>query len=602
MQTITFYSYKGGVGRTLVVANVARYLAQFGQKVIAMDLDLEAPGLHYKLLPIAPDQDATPTRGLVDYVHAFVDKGGLPDHIEDYLVQVPLGPGIAGQVHLMPAGAVPSPDYWHKLARLDWHELFYSDDAQGIPLFLEIKERIRAAYEPAFLLVDARTGITEIGGVATTVLPDQLVCLLLNNRENLEGARAVLRGIRTVPRPPGAATAVKVIPVLSRLPARRKPEHEQQVIAEVTAFLNAPATHLEDTLELPEPLLLHVDRDLEIRERLLIATPEEGRGSVLLGDYLLLFEQLIPRELILAKPQLDLLIAHAKDALTDEPDGAQLELENLARFTDHADVYSELLRLYKLRSIFGPRVLAAAERLWSLVRDPYDPMLWYAVKTGFHTVIPFSMGQSPSLAFLEAVWRANGSDDMEIAKELAAGFATAEYDSHAADILIELGEHADPDETTVAWCVELLAWSERWDSAQVVIERYADQFGKSGRLLEAWARLVLSRSDAEVPPALGRCLEEIAAEDPIIALNLAKRAGRKLAPTLAGDIELQILAVALSDEAPTKRMRDLRSWFDQAGRVDEFDAHLRSLLGNEADGLRAVLTSRSATYQKITER
>ena len=325
MQTITFYSYKGGVGRTLVVANVAFYLAQFGQKVVAMDLDLEAPGLHYKLLPTAADQDVTPARGLVDYLHAFIDQGELPDRIEDYLVQVPLRPSIAGQVHLMAAGAVPSPDYWHKLARINWHELFYSDDAQGIPLFLEIKERIRAAYEPDFLLIDARTGITEIGGVATTVLPDQLVCLLLNNRENLEGARAVLRGIRNVPRPPGAAPQVQVIPVLSRLPTREKPEDEQEVIAEVTAFLNAPTERLEDTLELPEPFVLHTDSGIEWQERLLVTIPDERRESALLLDYLRLFARMIPAQVREAQPRA--IVAEASHMTAkDLGNAAEMEL------------------------------------------------------------------------------------------------------------------------------------------------------------------------------------------------------------------------------------------------------------------------------------
>ena len=30
MQTITFYSYKGGTGRSLLVANAAKYLNRFG--------------------------------------------------------------------------------------------------------------------------------------------------------------------------------------------------------------------------------------------------------------------------------------------------------------------------------------------------------------------------------------------------------------------------------------------------------------------------------------------------------------------------------------------------------------------------------------------
>src|SRR3989304_1465582 len=42
---ITFYSYKGGVGRTLLAANMAVALARRG-KTLIWDLDAEAPGLH----------------------------------------------------------------------------------------------------------------------------------------------------------------------------------------------------------------------------------------------------------------------------------------------------------------------------------------------------------------------------------------------------------------------------------------------------------------------------------------------------------------------------------------------------------------------------
>ncbi len=45
-QVITFYSYKGGVGRSMALANVAVLLAQQKKKVLAIDFDLEAPGLH----------------------------------------------------------------------------------------------------------------------------------------------------------------------------------------------------------------------------------------------------------------------------------------------------------------------------------------------------------------------------------------------------------------------------------------------------------------------------------------------------------------------------------------------------------------------------
>ena len=45
-QVVTFYSYKGGTGRTMALANVAWILAANGREVLALDWDLESPGLH----------------------------------------------------------------------------------------------------------------------------------------------------------------------------------------------------------------------------------------------------------------------------------------------------------------------------------------------------------------------------------------------------------------------------------------------------------------------------------------------------------------------------------------------------------------------------
>src|SRR5438309_3905571 len=44
---VTFYSFKGGVGRTMALANIAVLLARRGLRVLAVDWDLEAPGLHH---------------------------------------------------------------------------------------------------------------------------------------------------------------------------------------------------------------------------------------------------------------------------------------------------------------------------------------------------------------------------------------------------------------------------------------------------------------------------------------------------------------------------------------------------------------------------
>lgn len=291
MQTLTFYSYKGGVGRTLMVANMARYLASFGKKVLAVDFDLEAPGLHYKFGVDRPE------RGLIDYLHRLFLASEIPASLKPYVVTIEAENAVGGSIHLLPAGAAPSPAYWRQLAKLDWHELFYAEDAPGVPLFLELQEQIAREYEPDFLLIDSRTGITEVGGATTTVLADRVVCLLLNNRENLDGAREVLRSLRRAPRLPGQAP-LEIWPVLSRIPEVGG-ELEAGLVREVRDFLCAEAEDLVSTLTFPELFVLHTDPGLQFRETLTISGRKWPEESPLLRDYLALFGKLVaPEDLV----------------------------------------------------------------------------------------------------------------------------------------------------------------------------------------------------------------------------------------------------------------------------------------------------------------
>ena len=340
MRTITFYSYKGGVGRTLVVANIARYLARLGQKVVAVDFDLEAPGLHYKM-GLAGQVD----RGLIDYIHTFFLEGEQPGPVNSYLIEVPRERDMQGSIHVMPAGTVPSSQYWRKLSRINWHELFYSEHALGIPFFLELRERIAEEISPDYLLIDSRTGITEIGGVATSLLADQVICLVLNTQENLEGAREVLRSIQRAPRLPGQGS-VEIVPVLTRIPELDDVAVEERVLGEVRDFLNEGADDLAATLHFEEVLILHADPELQMREFLRIGEgrPEE---SVLLRDYLRLFNRLIPRNVI--ESFLEPLIRQAVEKEAEDPDGAQRDLESLVAYSYNPEVCRELVRLFRAR-------------------------------------------------------------------------------------------------------------------------------------------------------------------------------------------------------------------------------------------------------------
>ena len=68
---ISFYSYKGGTGRSMALANMAWILASFGKQVLVVDWDLEAPGLHRYFAPFLDDKDLTCTDGLIDMVSEF---------------------------------------------------------------------------------------------------------------------------------------------------------------------------------------------------------------------------------------------------------------------------------------------------------------------------------------------------------------------------------------------------------------------------------------------------------------------------------------------------------------------------------------------------
>src|SRR5437899_505885 len=63
---ITFYSYKGGTGRSMALANLAWIVAASGKRVLAIDWDLEAPGLHRYFRPFLADPDLFETDGLID--------------------------------------------------------------------------------------------------------------------------------------------------------------------------------------------------------------------------------------------------------------------------------------------------------------------------------------------------------------------------------------------------------------------------------------------------------------------------------------------------------------------------------------------------------
>lgn len=215
METLAFYSYKGGVGRSLLLANAARFLASLGKGVVALDFDFEAPGLHYKLGHSRHREKRFPG-GAVPYLVATARDAASPPPLEEHMIPVPVPADTGGWLRLMPAGPAPDRTYWAALKQLG--ELVHFDDpsGQGLMPLLDLHGRIRDELKPDYLLIDARTGVTELGGLATTILADTVVCMFVANQESLDGTLMVAEAWKAAPRLQGQRP-IRVVPVLTQM-------------------------------------------------------------------------------------------------------------------------------------------------------------------------------------------------------------------------------------------------------------------------------------------------------------------------------------------------------------------------------------------------
>lgn len=72
METWMFYSYKGGSGRTVASANVAAALAKLGKRVLIIDMDFEAPGLHV-VFQVEDTEKFKNRQGIQDYFRGNIN-------------------------------------------------------------------------------------------------------------------------------------------------------------------------------------------------------------------------------------------------------------------------------------------------------------------------------------------------------------------------------------------------------------------------------------------------------------------------------------------------------------------------------------------------
>lgn len=239
---VTFYSYKGGVGRTMALANLAWLLAERGNRVLAVDWDLESPGLHRYFRPFLRDPELGDSPGVVEMVQDFgraVEALGaeqLPDDEEEeprlakllerhtqtgrytdsltYRFTDPegridfLGPGRQDRL------------YGERVASFDWAR-FYGDFHGR--RFVDALRRSLHSDDYDYVLIDSRTGHSDNASLCTLLLPDVVVIGFNLSNQSIEGSAAVARQVREQ-----SGGRIRVLPVPMRVEAAHPDQAERR--------------------------------------------------------------------------------------------------------------------------------------------------------------------------------------------------------------------------------------------------------------------------------------------------------------------------------------------------------------------------------------
>ncbi|MDZ4853205.1 MAG: AAA family ATPase [Pirellulaceae bacterium] len=188
MYITTFYSFKGGVGRTFALVNVATALARAGRKVLIVDFDLEAPGLQ-TFDELKPNKAC---KGVVEFVSDYIAIGSTAD-VRDYVYETEGVAANGGRLWVMPAGSGDC-NYRKQLSNIHWQSLYAEQD--GYLMIEDLKAQWEDSFNPDYVLIDSRTGHTDVEGICTRQLPDAVVLLFFPNEQNLAGLKEVVEDIK----------------------------------------------------------------------------------------------------------------------------------------------------------------------------------------------------------------------------------------------------------------------------------------------------------------------------------------------------------------------------------------------------------------------
>jgi cellulose biosynthesis protein BcsQ len=179
----------------MAVANVAWILASSGKRVLLIDWDLEAPGLHRYFQPFMPDPEIIQSDGLIDFLFNYLlaaagQSSTSGSNILNYASALNWEFPSPGTIHFVPAGR-QGPSYAVRVNEFGW-QAFY-EQLGGHDLLEAMKSGLRSMYD--YVLIDSRSGVSDYAGICTIQMPDSLVIPFTLNMQSLEGAANVAASV-----------------------------------------------------------------------------------------------------------------------------------------------------------------------------------------------------------------------------------------------------------------------------------------------------------------------------------------------------------------------------------------------------------------------
>lgn len=256
-RTVAFYSYKGGVGRTTALVHTAAILAQRGNKVLVVDLDLEAPSLHL----VFPQLHPKPKYGMVDYLYerAYAPQNAYQVHVSEMFGEVRLE-NTSGRLFVIPAGQMSL----NFLAKMDDLKL---SALQGSSIWKAFTQEINNQLHPDIILVDSRTGINEWGAFSLLEAADDIILFMYPNEENHEGLKVITEALQVLKN--NSIQSINL--VLSNVPAtkdgkERARSYWKSIQQTLTGSGSTAAENDADLEADVEPIVIYYNADMALAE------------------------------------------------------------------------------------------------------------------------------------------------------------------------------------------------------------------------------------------------------------------------------------------------------------------------------------------------